>query len=105
MKNSSTLIAFISAFALHIIIGGLLLISVDFSLPREKPKTPIIEASVVNQKLFDDLALRKKEKARAEQRKKDRERKAIKLKSKLIQLQEKLLDSKSELKVSDIINN
>jgi colicin import membrane protein len=71
MKNSSTLIAFISAFALHIIIGGLLLISIDFSLPREKPKAAIIEASAVSQKLFDDLVQRKKEKAEAERRKKE----------------------------------
>jgi len=71
MKNSLTLIAFISAFALHIIIGGLLLIGIDFSLPKEKPSPSIITASAVSQKLFDDLAQRKKEKIRAEQRKKE----------------------------------
>ena len=74
MKNSSTLIGFISAFALHIIIGGLLLLSVDFSSPKEKPKVAIIEASVVSQKLFDDLAERKENKIRAEQQRKKNER-------------------------------
>lgn len=66
MKNSSTLIAFISALSLHLIIGGLLLMNIDFSLPKEKPQTAIINASVVNQKMFDDLARRKDDKKLAE---------------------------------------
>lgn len=79
MKNSSTLIAFISALALHLIVGGLLLMNVDLSFPKEKDKPAIINASVVSQKLFDDLAQRKKEKAlqekkRIEQLRKERER-------------------------------
>lgn len=69
MKNSSSLIAFISALSLHLIIGSVLLMSVDFSLPKEKPKGVIINASVVSQKLFDDLAQRKTDKKLAEKRK------------------------------------
>lgn len=71
MKKSSTLIAFISAFTLHAILGGLLLLGLDFTLPQEKPKVAIIEASLINQKVFDDLAARKKEQTKKEQRKKD----------------------------------
>ena len=69
MKNSSSLIAFISALSLHLIIGSVLLMSVDFSLPKEKPKGVVINASVVSQKLFDDLAQRKTDKKLAEKRK------------------------------------
>ncbi|MCG6202430.1 cell envelope integrity protein TolA [Psychromonas antarctica] len=71
MKKSSLLIAFISALSLHLIVGGLLLNNIDFSLPKEKPLTPIINASVVSQKMFDDLAQRKDAKELAEQRRKD----------------------------------
>jgi len=69
MKNSSSLIAFISALSLHLILGSVLLMSVDFALPKEKPKGVVINASVVNQKLFDDLAQRKANKKLAEKRK------------------------------------
>ncbi len=75
MKNSSTVIAFITAVALHLIIGGVLLMNIDFSLPKEKPKTPIINASLVSQKMFDDLAQRKNEKTLAEKRKIEQARK------------------------------
>ncbi|PKG40335.1 cell envelope integrity protein TolA [Psychromonas sp. Urea-02u-13] len=58
MKNSTTFIAFITALSLHLIVGALLLLGMDFSLPKDKPKEEvvIINASMVSQKLFDDLA-------------------------------------------------
>ncbi|WP_028863009.1 cell envelope integrity protein TolA [Psychromonas aquimarina] len=70
MKNSSTIIAFITALALHLIVGGVLLMNVDLSFTKEKIKssTPVIQASVVDQKLFDDLAQRKKDKQLADKR-------------------------------------
>ena len=75
MKNSSTVIAFISAFALHLIVGGVLLMNVDLSFPKEKAKPTIINASVVSQKMFDDVAQRKKEKILQEKRRKEQLRK------------------------------
>jgi colicin import membrane protein len=77
MKNNTDSISFISAFALHLIIGGLLLLSVDFDLPKDKPKesVPVINASIVNQKVFDDLAQRKEDKIREEERVKEEARK------------------------------
>ncbi|MFT6987338.1 MAG: colicin import membrane protein [Psychromonas sp.] len=74
MKNSSVWIAFISALSLHLILGGILLMNVDFSLPKEKPQTPIINASVVSQKMFDDLAQRKDDQKLAEKRAQDKAR-------------------------------
>jgi len=71
MKSSSIVIAFISAFTLHVIIVGLLLAGIDFSLPKEKPKVEVIQASAISQKLFDDLAQRKL--AKAEEKKKKAE--------------------------------
>lgn len=80
MKNSTTLISFITAFSLHVIVGAVLLLGVDFSLPTEKKKEQvIINASVVSQKLFDDLAQRKNQqvadKVAAEKRKIEQKRK------------------------------
>lgn len=75
MKKSSSLIAFISALSLHLILGSVLLMSVDFSLPKDKPKPTIINASAVSQKLFDDLAQRKADKKLAEKRKIEKTRK------------------------------
>jgi len=77
MKKSPDLISFISALCIHLIIGGVLLMSVDFDLPKEKPKetVAIIEASVVNQKIFDDLAQLKKDKIKEQQRLKEEARK------------------------------
>jgi len=76
MKNSPDFIAFISATSLHLIIGGVLLMNVDFDLPKEKPKeaVTIIEASVVSQKMFDDLAQLKADKLKEEQRLRDEAR-------------------------------
>jgi len=76
MKNSPDLISFISALSIHLIIGGVLLMNVDFDLPKEKPKeaVTIIEASVVSQKMFDDLAQLKVDKLKEEQRLKDEAR-------------------------------
>ena len=76
MKNSPDLISFISALSIHLIIGGALLMNVDFDLPKEKPKeaVTIIEASVVSQKMFDDLARLKADKLKEEQRLKDEAR-------------------------------
>jgi len=76
MKNSPDLIAFISATSLHLIIGGVLLMNVDFDLPKDKPKeaVTIIEASVVSQKMFDDLAQLKADKLKEEQRLRDEAR-------------------------------
>ena len=61
MKNSTTLIAFITALALHLIVGAVMLLGLDFSLLKEQPKKEVvvISASMVNQKLFDDLAQKK----------------------------------------------
>jgi len=61
MKNSTTLIAFITALALHLIIGAVMLLGLDLSLLKEPPKKEVIviNASTVSQKLFDDLAQKK----------------------------------------------
>jgi len=81
MKNSTTFIAFITALALHLIIGAVMLLGMEFKLPKEKPKEEvvIINASVVNQKLFDDLANKKAQqvadKLAAEKRKAEQVRK------------------------------
>ena len=73
MKNKEKLVPFLVAVSLHIVIGVALVVGASFSLPKEKPPiaTPIINASVVNQKLFDDLAERKNKKKLSEQRKKE----------------------------------
>jgi len=108
MKNSTNLVAFISAFSLHLVIGGVLLMSVEFELPKNKPKesVTIIEASVVSQKMFDDLAKLKEDKKREEQRileearlkkereKAEKERQAALLKK---QAEERIAAEKAEL--------
>lgn len=79
MKDSSTLIAFITALLLHIIVGTVLLLNVNFPNLKTEPKNaaPIINATVVNQKLFDDLAQRKSEKTQAEKKKVEQEKQRI----------------------------
>lgn len=79
MKDRSTLIAFITALLLHIVAGTLLLLNVNFSNIKTKPKNevPIINATVVDQKLFDDLAQRKSAKKQAEKQKVEEEKKKI----------------------------
>lgn len=76
MKNSSTLIAFVTALSLHLIIGAVMLLGMDFTLPKEKPKKEvvIINASIVSQKLFDDLAQRKADKVAVAKRKIEQKR-------------------------------
>lgn len=97
MKNSTTPIAFITAVSLHLIVGGVLLMTADFSLSKPEPKeTPvIIEASVVSQQMFDDLAQRKADKKLAEKQRKEkarqqaiREKEEVKRKQALRQQQE-----------------
>ena len=77
MKKSTNLIAFLIAFSLHVLLGGLLLMNVDFSLPKKKPKeaVSIIDASLISQQTLDDLAERKTNKKLSEQRKKDNAKK------------------------------
>ncbi|ABM02578.1 Cell division and transport-associated protein TolA [Psychromonas ingrahamii 37] len=79
MKNRSTLIAFIGALLMHIIVGTLLLLNVNFSNPKIKPKNevPIINATVVDQKLLDNLAQRQSEKKQAERKKVEQEKQRI----------------------------
>lgn len=79
MKDSSILIAFITALLLHIIVGTVLLLNVNFPKLKTEPKNsaPIINASVINQKLFDDLAQRKSEKTQAEKKKVEEEKQRI----------------------------
>lgn len=79
MKDSSILIAFITALLLHIIVGTVLLLNVNFPKLKTEPKNsaPIINASVINQKLFDDLAQRKSEKTQAEKKKVEQEKQRI----------------------------
>jgi colicin import membrane protein len=91
MKNRSTLIAFISALLLHIIAGTLLLLNVDFSNIKPKPKNevPIINATVVDQKLFDDLAQRKSDKEQAEKKKVEQEKKKVEEEKQRIQQEKK----------------
>lgn len=85
MKNSNNLIAFVTALSLHLIIGAVLLLGLEFKLPKDKPKEEVvvINASIVNQKLFDDLASKKvqqeadrvaAEKRKVEQARKEKER-------------------------------
>lgn len=77
MKNSITFIAFITALSLHLIIGAVILLGMDFSSLNEKPKqeVAIINASIVNQKLFDDLAQKKANNLAAAKRKEQQIRK------------------------------
>lgn len=76
MKNSTTSTAFITALLLHLIVGVVLLFGMEFSLPKEKPKeSVIINASMVSQKLFDDLVKKKADIVTAEKRKVDQQRK------------------------------
>jgi len=79
MKDRSILIAFTTALLLHIIIATLLLMNVNFSFIKAPPKNqaPIINATIVNQKLFDDLAQRKNEKKQAEKKKIEEEKQRI----------------------------
>jgi colicin import membrane protein len=91
MKSRSTLIAFISALLLHIIVGTLLLLNMNFSNIKPKPKNevPIINATVVDQKLFDDLAQRKNEKKEAERKKVEEEKQRIEQEKQRIQQEKK----------------
>lgn len=75
MKNSTTSKAFITALLLHLIVGVVLLFGMEFSLPKDKPKAVVINASMVSQKLFDDLAKKKADIVTAEKRKVEQERK------------------------------
>lgn len=103
MKNSTTAIAFISAFSLHLIIGAVLLMGLEFSLPKDKPKEQVvvIKASLVNQKLFDDLvqkkAHKKSAKIAAEKReieKKRKEKARIKREMQLAEKKRKEVENK-----------
>lgn len=101
MKKSKHLIAFVSAVSLHLMIGGVLLMNVDFSRPKDKPKKEavVIQASVVSQKMFDDLAQRKENKKRAEQQKKIQARKEIERKKEAAKRQEALIKKQKADKI------
>lgn len=80
MKNSTVLVSFITALSLHLIVGAIFLLGVDFSLPKDNKKEEvIINASVINQKIFDDLKQKKAQqvadKIAQEKRKADEARK------------------------------
>ena len=79
MRDRSTLIAFITALLLHIIVGTLLLMNVNFSFLKTEPKNevPIINATVINQKVFDDLAQRKSDKEQAAKKKVEQEKQRV----------------------------
>ncbi|GLS91962.1 protein TolA [Psychromonas marina] len=103
MKNSTTFIAFVTALALHLIIGAVILLGMDFKLLKDKPKEEvvIINASVVNQKLFDDLAKQKAQqeadKLAAAKRKADQIRKEkarVQREKKLAEKQRKEIETK-----------
>jgi len=107
MKNKVTLRFFLISFALHLLIGLVLIISINFKLPTEKPKktAPLIHATVVSKKSFDDLMARKKQKILTEQRridqiKKEKERlkreKALKKKQKALKKKQKALKKKQK---------
>ncbi|TEW53417.1 cell envelope integrity protein TolA [Psychromonas sp. RZ22] len=98
MKKSPNLIAFIIALSLHLLIGVVLLMSVEFSLPKENPKeaVSIIHASVVSQQMYDDLAQRQLDAKREEQRKKDNARKAIERKKAEQKRKEALIQKQKE---------
>lgn len=96
MKDSSILIAFITALLLHIIVGTVLLLNVNFPKLKTEPKNsaPIINASVINQKLFDDLAQRKSEKTQAEKKKVEEEKQRIQQEKKKAEALRKLKETK-----------
>ncbi|MDN2663944.1 cell envelope integrity protein TolA [Psychromonas sp. 14N.309.X.WAT.B.A12] len=76
MKNSTNIIAFITAFALHLIIGGVLLMNIDFSLPKDKPEAAsIIDATVINQDMLDSMAKHSEQQKQAQQKIIDQQRK------------------------------
>jgi colicin import membrane protein len=76
-RKKAVFIPFLIAVGLHVLIGILLVVGANFSLAKEKPKkeTAVINATVISQQQFNDLADRKKAKRAAEQRKKDQIRK------------------------------
>ncbi|WP_413692505.1 cell envelope integrity protein TolA [Psychromonas sp. KJ10-2] len=75
MKNSTNIIAFITAFALHLIIGGVLLMNIDFSLPRDKPEAAsIIDATIINQDMLDSMAKHSEQQKQAQQKIIDQQR-------------------------------
>lgn len=117
MKNSTTFIAFITALALHLILGAVLLMGVDFDMFKDKPKqeVAIINASMVNQQLFDNLAQKKaqqkadklaakkrkedkirKEKARVEREKKREETRRKKAEAKRIKAEKEKIERKKK---------
>lgn len=76
MKKSIDLIAFITALSLHLIIGGVLLMGVDFSFKKDKPQSAaIINATIINQNMLDDLAQNAERNKRVKEQKIDDERK------------------------------
>ena len=101
MKNSPDLISFVSALCIHLIIGGVLLMNVDFDLPKEKPKeaVTVIEASVVSQKMFDDLAKLKADKLKEQQRLKEEARKKKEREEAEKKRQAELLKKQAEEKI------
>ena len=76
MKKSIDLIAFITALSLHLIIGGVLLMGIDFSFKKDKPQSAaIINATIINQNMLDDLAQNAERNKRVKEQKIDDERK------------------------------
>ena len=77
IRKDPAFVPFLIAAGLHLLIGIVLIVGASFSLPKEKPKKEIavINATVISQQQFDDLANRKDVKRAAAQRKKDQLRK------------------------------
>ncbi|MEL0630357.1 cell envelope integrity protein TolA [Psychromonas aquatilis] len=75
MKQRTNLIAFITALSLHLIIGGLLIMGVSFSLPKDQPKASaaVIDATIINQEMLDTLAKNADQKKKRQQQEVDNE--------------------------------
>ncbi|MGJ8581627.1 MAG: hypothetical protein ACSHWR_04865 [Psychromonas sp.] len=71
MKNSTNIIAFITAFALHLIIGGVLLMNIDLSFPKDEPEAvSIIDATIINQDMLESMAKHSEQQKQAQQQRK-----------------------------------
>jgi len=102
MKKSIDLIAFITALSLHLIIGGVLLMGIDFSFKKDKPQSAaIINATIINQNMLDDLAQNAERNKRVKEQKVDDERKEKARKAEQEKREEALVKQQKDDKIKE----